>query len=215
MSTQFEQDNKRLFSRWANKYDSPLFRLYFERLYSRILSLLQLEGNARLVPGAFVLDVACGTGELIFRLAKKYPQTTFIGLDLTPAMVEKACQKGKFLSNVEFREGNAANLLFPNETFDIVLCSEAFHHFELPERALAEIYRVTKNSGLFLLIDPGFSSVVLTRITELIARTFEVNKHVYSQSELRELLQKTGFSIVSMSHHFFNNFFVSVKKSII
>src|SRR3989344_5236627 len=181
-TSQFEDDNKRLFSCWAGGYDSAVFRLYFERLYRRMMVLLRREGHSYLTPGSSALDVACGTGEVIWRLAQQYPQVTFIGLDLTPAMVEKASQKVQSLPNVEIREGRADDLVFPDGTFDLVLCSEAFHHFAFPEKSLQEIYRVAKSPGLFLLVDPGFASSLVTRIVELVSRTFETNKHIYTQS---------------------------------
>jgi len=210
-SEQFEIATKQLFSGWAPRYDSPLFRLYFERLYRRILETLNQHGRDYVSPGATVLDIACGTGEILFRLAKQHPKTNFVGIDLTTAMVEAAREKTKALLNVEITEGNAEHLSFSNEAFDAVLCSEAFHHFPHPEQALQEMHRVAKTRSLLMVVDPGFPSPFITKIVERISRTFEVNKHIYNQHELRQLLEQQGFSVRSMSHYFFNNFFVCTK----
>lgn len=165
-----------------------------------------------MVPGAAVLDVACGTAEILFRLAKQHPKTSFIGIDLTPAMVELARAKTKSLPNVEIKEGSAEHLIFSDNTFDVMLCSEAFHHFPHSEQALQEMYRVAKPRSLLMVVDLGFPSPFITQIVERISRTFEVNKHIYNQHELEQLLEQQGFSVRSMSHYFFNNFFVCAKK---
>lgn len=173
-SQQFEADTKQLFSGWAGRYDSSLFLLYFERLYCRILEILAQHGRDYISPGATVLDIACGTGEVLFRLATQHPKTSFIGIDLTVAMVEAAREKTKLLPNVEIKEGNAERLSFSDQAFDAVLCSEAFHHFSNPKQALEDMHRVAKDRSLLLLVDPGFS-------------------------------------VLSISHYFFNNFFVCTK----
>lgn len=209
---QFTADTKQLFSGWAGSYDSSLFRLYFERLYRRILRTLDQHDREYISPGATVLDIACGTGEILIRLATQYPQTTFIGIDLTPAMVELARSKTKLLPNVAIKEGNAEHLTFSDNVFDAVLCSEAFHHFSHPEQALQEIHRVAKERSFLMIVDSGFPSPFITKIIERISRSFEINKHIYNQHELRHLLEQQGFSIRSMSHYFFNNFFVCTKN---
>ena len=57
-----------------------------------------------------VLDVGCGTGPVIELLSKKYPEKHFVGLDITPAMIEVA--QSKRLPNAEFIVGDAENLPF-------------------------------------------------------------------------------------------------------
>jgi ubiquinone/menaquinone biosynthesis C-methylase UbiE len=207
----FTSETKKLFSSWAGKYDSWVFRLYFERLYHRILEVLDSQGSTYFTSQASILDIACGTGEVIFRLAQKYPKVKFIGVDLTPEMVELAQAKTKHLSNVVIQQGDATKLSFSDNEFTVVLCSEAFHHFPQPKQTLREIYRVTKVGGLFLLVDPGSHSQLLTRIIALIAKTFEVNKQIYSQEELQLLLKQAGFMSRLYFEYFFNNFLVSVK----
>lgn len=210
---QFEADTKRLFSRWAGRYDSWIFRLYFERLYHRILKVLGSQGTNYFSSQAKVLDIACGTGEIIFRLAQTYPNVKFIGIDLTPEMVELARVKTKQLPNIEIQQGNATKLSFPPNEFIVVICSEAFHHFLQPKEVLREIYRITSVGGLFLLVDPGSRSVLITRVIAMIAKTFEVNKQIYSQQQLQLLLKQAGFALRLSFEYFFNNFFVAIKLS--
>ncbi|MBI3334972.1 MAG: methyltransferase domain-containing protein [Candidatus Portnoybacteria bacterium] len=82
----FIDKTKRQFDRWAKIYDSFLFRIYFEPLYQKLIGLIEKEAGNVLSRGGKFLDVACGTGEIIYRLAKKYPESTFYGIDLSPEM---------------------------------------------------------------------------------------------------------------------------------
>lgn len=209
---QLEAVTTRLFDRWARWYDAPLARLYFNRIYSRVEALFRETGRDRLKPGATVLDVAAGTGELLARLAPDFPEITFVGLDLTPSMVEKAQQKTHDLSNVTVQIGNARNLPSADVSVDIILCTEAFHHFAEPKQVVAEFHRVLKPTGQLILVDPGAPSKLLTRLIALVARMVEVNHHVYSSSELTRLLESHNFIVRSRTFAFFNNFFVATRQ---
>ena len=104
-------------------------------------------------PSHRVLDVATGPGFLALLFAERVSQV--VGVDLTPAMVEKAKATGrsKGLTNVEFRLGDAENLPFDDNSFDITSCGSAFHHFPNPEKVLAEMIRVSCPGGKVGIID--------------------------------------------------------------
>ena len=206
----FEEKTKYQFTRWARVYDSPAFRIYFEPLYQRLEILLAQKLNTRSGNGDF-LDVACGTGEIIIRLARKYPQVHFTGIDLTPAMVIKAKEKRTLLSNVDFCEANIDQLPFENESFDIILCSEAFHHFPEPARATSEMYRVLKKGGYLFLMDPAFDTW-WQKILIAVVGYFDFAERCYSQTELSLLLQNAGFKKETNFVYRLNNFYI-VQKS--
>ncbi len=211
---QFQEATKQLFSGWAPIYDSFVFRLYFDPMYRRLLQFFDQHAAPLLLPQTRVLDVACGTGEIIFRLAHKYPSVQFAGIDLTPAMVEQARKKTALLPRVEVIEGEASMLPFAEGAFTAVICSEAFHHFDRPDVALREMFRVLQHGGVLLLVDPGGRSSWLTKLLEVVSKTFEVNRQLYSQQELRLLLEGAGFSVVVASTRMLNNFFVCIKNMV-
>ena len=72
-----------------------------------------------------VLDCGCGTGPMIELLHEKYPEKHYVGLDLTPEMINVA--QAKKLSNTEFLVGDSENLPFAEKSFDTVICSNSFH----------------------------------------------------------------------------------------
>ncbi|MBZ5749967.1 MULTISPECIES: class I SAM-dependent methyltransferase [Metabacillus] len=100
-----------------------------------------------------VLDVATGGGHTANALAPLVQKVT--ALDLTPEMLAAAERfiKGNGHANVVFVAGDAEKLPFPDETFDIVTCRIAPHHFPNVEHFIREAYRVLKAGGQFLVDD--------------------------------------------------------------
>src|SRR6266566_4004746 len=75
------------------------------------------------IGGAAVLDVGCGTGEILARLAAKYPQASFVGIDLEESHLARAAERcAKFADRVRFERGDAMALQFGDATFDLVIC---------------------------------------------------------------------------------------------
>lgn len=100
-----------------------------------------------------LLDIACGSGSLTLELAPHIAHAT--GLDLTPAMLDQArnAQAHCGANNVEWVRGDAASLPFPDETFTLVTCSAAFHHFGNAREILAEMARVCSPGGRIVVMD--------------------------------------------------------------
>ncbi|MSU74997.1 MAG: class I SAM-dependent methyltransferase [Candidatus Magasanikbacteria bacterium] len=211
-----ESHNRAFFGRWAKKYDRLRSRLFFEPLYRKIISLLKQVEVQNFEPlllgtGTTMLDVACGTAEVLYRLAHEFPATQFTGLDLTPEMIATARSKTNKLTNLTFREGNASSLPFPDQTFNIILCSEAFHHFSEPGNTLREIHRVLKPGGLFLLADIAFNNRVLKYLVTKIIKPLEYAHAYYSRDELAQFLLNAGFSIIQIKTYWWNNFVLGKK----
>ena len=96
-----------------------------------------------------LLDVGCGTGPMIELLSKKYPEKHYVGLDLTPKMIEVA--NAKKLPNTQFIVGDSENLPFDDETFDAVICANSFHHYPNPQKFFDGVKRVLKPNGRLMM----------------------------------------------------------------
>lgn len=116
---QYKQLSIREFTKAAKIYETDHAGIYEMCKDDYPPMLAELETD----PFDSLLDVGCGTGPVVELLAKKYPEKHFIGLDITPAMIEVAQSKG--LSNAEFVVGDAENLPFGDGHFDAVLCSNS------------------------------------------------------------------------------------------
>jgi ubiquinone/menaquinone biosynthesis C-methylase UbiE len=109
-------------------------------------------------PGEHILDVASGTGVVARRAAPKArPNGRVVGLDISPnmlAVARAAAEREGFA--IEWREGQAEKLPFPDGSFDLVLCQFALMFFVDRAAAVAEMHRVLKPGGrLWLSVFQG------------------------------------------------------------
>jgi SAM-dependent methyltransferase len=104
-------------------------------------------------PADTVLDVACGPGIVVCAFARAVQHAT--GIDLTPAMLERARALAAScgLFNVSWQVGDVEALPFADQTFSIVVSRLAFHHLERPAAVLAEMSRVCRPGGVVAVVD--------------------------------------------------------------
>lgn len=108
-----------------------------------------------------ILDIGCGTGDLTIKIARlAIKGTEIIGLDYSPPMLEKACQKADkagFSKRVHFIEGDVSQLPFSNASFDVVVISFAFRNLTynnpLGRPHFAEVLRVLKPGGRYVILE--------------------------------------------------------------
>jgi SAM-dependent methyltransferase len=96
-----------------------------------------------------VLDVAAGTGHVARRLAPRV--RTVVALDATRAMLEQG--RAHAPPNVLFVHGDAAQLPFLDDSFDVVVTRFAIHHFEHPRTQVDEMRRVLRPGGRLAVAD--------------------------------------------------------------
>ncbi len=158
-----------------------------------------LLGLASEVTNKKVLDVATGGGHTALAFAKAGANVTAI--DLTPTMLEtaQAFVISQGVDTVKFQEAKAEALPFENQSFDIVTCRIAAHHFAEPETFVAETARVLKPDGMFLLVDNiSPQDKKLAEVMNFIETTRDPS-HIwaYSVSTWTQWLTKAGLEL----HH--------------
>jgi ubiquinone/menaquinone biosynthesis C-methylase UbiE len=107
----------------------------------------------RIQLGSRVLEVAPGPGYQAIALAKlgRYGIT---GVDISDSFVRIASENARAAGvHVEFRHGNASDLPFAAENFDLVYCRAAFKNFADPAKAITEMHRVLRPGGIALIQD--------------------------------------------------------------
>lgn len=120
---------------------------------------------------AQALDLACGTGDLTLRLARRYPGGEVFGLDLTPEMLRRAMERvaagraapGGFTrmdsraagmaSRVHFCTGDMSRLDWEDGRFDVVIGGYALRYAPSLEGLLREVYRVMRRGGMAAFLD--------------------------------------------------------------
>jgi SAM-dependent methyltransferase len=141
-----------------------------------------------------VLDVACGPGLVVAAFAKTCRHAT--GIDLTPAMIDKAHEHAAALglTNVDWRVGNVLPLPFPDRGFSVVVSRFAFHHFPDPLAVLREMARVCTRPGRIVIADMAASedpekAAALNAMERLRDPS---HTRALSLTELRELFAQAG-----------------------
>ena len=115
-----------------------------------------------LAAGDHVLDVGCGTGEDARTIAGRFPGVSVIGVDASEEKIREARARALGLPRpVDFRAGDACALPFEVETFDACRADRVFHHLVDPEKALAEMARVTRPGGRVVVSDTDYDSLVV------------------------------------------------------
>ena len=112
-----------------------------------------------------ILDVGTGTGFFAVLLAQQGHRVE--GIDLTPAMLEEARTLAKQRNlDITFREMDAQNLAYPDDTFDVVISRNLTWTLPDPERAYASWFRVLKPGGVLLNFDAAYAAHVRSHSTQ-------------------------------------------------
>ena len=118
---------------------------YCIQLYHVTASQVDLSGKR-------VLEVSCGAGGGASYIVRNLGPASYTGLDLNPASIEK-CRERHKLPGLDFVQGDAENLPFPDQSFDAVMNIESSNHYPSLRRFLAEVARVLCPGGHFLYAD--------------------------------------------------------------
>ena len=100
-------------------------------------------------PPRSILDIGCGTGMLLRSLAERYPGADLAGIDLAPGMVTATREALRDRAGVTLVVGDAEQLPFPGNRFDLVVSTSTFQWLEELRTAFAEAYRVLAPGGSF------------------------------------------------------------------
>ena len=118
---------------------------------------------------ASVLDLCCGTGDLLLLVAQKAAaDTTLAGIDYSLPMLELAARKAaRVKREVSFIYGDASRMPFPDSSFDCVGISFAFRNLTyrnpLRDRSLSEVARILKEGGRFVIVESSQPESALIR----------------------------------------------------
>lgn len=179
------------FTRTAGVFaDYVLNQRVFEA--ERVLRVVAPQGSER------ALDVACGPATLarIFAPHVKW----IVGLDLTPAMLERARREAAELRLANFcvTRGNALQTPFRDASFDIVVTSYSIHHLPDAAAGLGEIARLVKRGGKFGMLDMIVSEDVAAgrKCNEIEIARDASHTRTLPASEFEKLLTSFGLRIV-------------------
>lgn len=183
--------NTEWFRRVAPVYD--LVEWIMKRARSQAVKKLGLREESK------VLEVACGTGSLSLALAKR--GYTVTGVDLSPHMLQRAIQKAKNYPGLKmnFIEGDASALSFPDTHFDASIVSLGIHDmpYHIGEKVLSEMIRVTKTQGVVAIFDynanTSLGAGLFQKLAHVLVKTWETNLYDgYMQGRLIDMAPLQG-----------------------
>lgn len=156
----------------AKAFEKMTNFLPFKLLHRKVISRLK-----KFNPSGKLVDIGCGSGNLIIQIAEKLPKLNLVGVDISSEILSFANKRAiekKVDNKVEFKNGTVENLPFPNNSIDFIISTFSLHHWVNPIKAFKEIYRILKESGTFLIFDfrrdsRKFFYGFLTFITKVVA----------------------------------------------
>ena len=189
----------------------------------------------RLSDGIRVLDIGCGRGRIITRLAELYPQSRFTGMDISVEAVGTARSEAsqKRLENVEFIVQDLSDFdeKAESESFDLITSFDAIHDQVKPLNVLKGIYRGLKSDGVYLMQDIKGSSQVyenvdhpigtfLYTISTMHCMTVSLSQGgeglgaMWGEEKAREYLGRAGFNTIETNElaHDIQNYWYVIRK---
>lgn len=142
------KNKQQLFNRLAPYYDWLFPSVFYQAIHKQLLEYVKLPEPAN------VLDLGCGTGRLLDRLATHLPKLCGTGLDLSTEMLHIARRQNRHQPRLIYVPGNALKLPFADTQFDAVFNTCSFLHYAEPEQVFSEVSRVLHFGGYFYLVDP-------------------------------------------------------------
>jgi len=184
------------FEAWAHTYDrSLLHRFMFQPSYRMFLEELHVWRGHNDQPFD-LLDIGCGTGTLAAMVAASPLLARVTGLDYSPAMCKVAAGKaGQIHLNepVTFVSADSEHLPFADASFDVVTCSNSFHHYPHQQSVVRDVRRILRPGGRFMLIDGFRDNIIGWVVFDVIIAAVE--KHVFHApwSTVHRYFEEAGF----------------------
>ena len=182
---------------YTSKFASGLAKVYgiadflAKPTRAKVATIANIRSDSR------ILDVATGTGELVFTFARKGLDAT--GVDLSKDMLRIARKNNKY-EKTSFANADAANIPFKENMFDVSCISLTLHDmpFIIREKVLREIARTTKPQGIIIIVDyaPLPQNRILRFLTYHITGLYETKYYSeFARSDPRALLHRIGIEI--------------------
>lgn len=142
------------------------------KIYNLLIEQIDFNGDGS------IIDIGCGNGPLVIKLAKKYSESKITGIDYWTGMWDysrKSCEinamKEGVQDRVRFIQASASSLPFTNESFDLAVSNFVFHEVKDTKdkrKVIKEALRVVKKNGRFVFQDLFTSKYFYGNIDDLI-----------------------------------------------
>jgi ubiquinone/menaquinone biosynthesis C-methylase UbiE len=182
--------NKRKWDKRSRNYDGKRFD-YFRLMQKRVMAVVRPEKGGRL------LDIGCGTGWAVRYAAGLVGEGgEAYGIDISPKMIERSKANSSRLANIRFYQANAEALPVEDNYFDYIICTNSFHHYLNPLKALGEMRRVLRPGSRVYIMDPTADLFIVKWIERRTSRNDPAHVKLYSSAEFRDMFVQAGLKPV-------------------
>jgi len=225
IASDYKNENKLVFMNYGYKpSDAPGWQLSLlpneeddqlcANLYHRV-AFGKSTASSSTLSGKSVLEVGSGRGGGASFLARHFSPFSIIGVDFSSSAVSVAQQRHASVKQLSFRHGDAENLPFETNTFDLVINVESSHCYGSVARFISEVVRVLKVGGSFRMCDfrardemrtleailraqPGLKVIEVEDITPNVVSALEQD----DERKRKQILSKTSFLFKSLMEEF-------------
>lgn len=210
--------NELHFSEAAPRYDTATRAM---SLFRDAAWKTRLVGSLPEIAKPLCVDIACGTGDVSFLLAQRYPEGRTVGLDIAEPMLGIARERNRY-PNLRFLRQDMCAMEFPEGSVDVVTGSYALRNAPDLPRALGEIRRILKPAGTAAFLDFSKPRSAIFRIPQhLLLRTWcgswglilhgnhEIHGYIAAslaafpdRGDLLDLFAQSGFALVLAKRFF-------------
>ena len=180
--------NKAKWDRWSETADGKGWLYdYLRRAQLSVIALLDIKENMNF------LDIGCGTGWAVGQAAKAAGyRGAFYGVDLSSGMIEKAKMNFKDYDNFHFINASSESIPLDGNLFDSIICTNSFHHYLHPGKAMKEISRLLKPGGKIYILDPTADTWFIKIIDKVIKLFEPQHVKIYSTMEFKIMMSEAG-----------------------
>jgi ubiquinone/menaquinone biosynthesis C-methylase UbiE len=180
--------NMKKWDRWSKTADGR--GALYDYLRSAQKSVLDL---AAIREDMHFLDIGCGTGWAVGEAARLAGFSgVFYGIDMSEGMIGKAKDNFGKYANLHFIVASSESVPLEANQFDIIICTNSFHHYLHPDAALKEMYRLLKKGGKVFILDPTADTWYLRIIDKVIKFLEPQHVKIYSTMEFEQMMLAAG-----------------------
>ncbi len=176
------------FNRWAEAGRAEEMEQHHVPIVEPTLALMDLR------PADHILDVGCGSGWLVRRLAALVPKGSVTGIDVSDQMIRRSQLANGAVPNARFILGTAEAIPAPSDSFTKVLSVESAYYWHDPARALSEIFRIVRPSGSAWILINFYRDNVDCHQWQL---HYQIPTHLLSAAQWQDHFTSAGFCDVS------------------
>lgn len=158
-----EQSEKRHFDKIAEKYDT---NYQYSKPFTKYKIAKKSKDFAKIVKSTYksraleMLEIGCGTGEYTKQVARLFPQSRVVALDISEKVIEIARRKCKKFRNTSFLVRGAYDTGLKSNSLDLIYGFYVLHHLEI-DRVKKEMLRILKPGGLVFFYEPNILNPVV------------------------------------------------------